>query len=325
MGKMRRICSIDFIKGIAIISVICAHCNAVVNTNNQVATIFSRILSNFGTTGVLCFFFISGLLFRYNDGKFIMFWKKKLIRFIPAWFASASIVYLYVYLRKPPLSLKSYLNFIIGNGSYCYYMTMLIAIYAVFTIFPFMRTKISLVICIIITAISVLFFPRIGETSLYLNICNWIGYFSLGYLFNVDFFVRFEKRVANNKIFFSIYFIYAILLIIQLWRCNAGSYWYNLNAIVSWIGALLVIILGIHLSILKLPALKYIKIAGQESLFIYLWHMPIAGITARIMNINILVDFVLFRPVIVFAVMILAIMLAKKNLPEFFNKYIGLT
>lgn len=321
---MKRIYSIDIIKGIAIISVICAHCNAVVNPEYRVAVTFSRLLSNFGTTGVVCFFFISGLLFHYN-GKFISFWKKKLTRFIPAWFFAASVVYLYVYLRKPPLSLKSYINFILGNGSYCYYMTMLIVIYAVFTIFPFMRTTVSLVICIIITAISVLFFPQIGEASLYLNIFNWIGYFSLGYLLKVDFFVWFEKHVVNNKIFISSYFIYGIFLIIQLCRGNAGSYWNNLNAIVTWMGALVVIILGIHLSRLKISVLKYIKIAGRESLFIYLWHMPIAGITARIMNINILVNFVLLRPVIVFVVMILAILLSKKILPEFLNKFIGLT
>lgn len=321
---MKRFYSIDFIKGIAIISVLCAHCNAVLNTEHQVAMSFSIILSNFGTAGVLCFFFVSGLLFHYNDN-FISFWRKKLIRFIPAWFVSASVVYLYVYLRKPPLSLKSYINFVLGNGSYCYYMTILIVIYAIFTIFPFMRTRISLIICIIITAISVLFIPQIGSVSPYLNIFNWIGYFSLGYLLGIDCFIWFEKRVIKNKIFLSTYFIYGIFLIIQLCRNSAGAYWNNLNAIITWMGALVVITLGIHLSRLKISVLKYIEIAGQESLFVYLWHMPIAGITARIMNINILVDFVLLRPVIVFGVMILAILLSKKILPEFINKFIGLT
>ena len=88
----------------------------------------------------------------------------------------------------------------------------------------------------------------------------------------------------------------------------------------------MVIILGIHLSRLKVKVhcLKKIEIAGQESLFIYLWHMPIAGITARIMNINVLVYFVLLRPIIVFIVMIIAIVLAKKKLPAFLKILIGL-
>lgn len=319
---MKRNCSIDFIKGIAIVSVISAHCNAIINTEYQVAVILSKLLANFGTTGVLCFFFISGILFHFN-GNFVEFWKRKLIKFIPAWFVSSSAVYLYVHLRKPPLSLESYINFIIGNGSYCYYMTILIIIYAIFTIFPFMRTRVGLIICIIITLVSVLFFPKIGYISPYLNIFNWIGYFSLGYLLGKDVFIRFENNVLNNK-FFCIYFIYGVLLVIQLWFGSAGSYWGGFNALVSWIGAFTVIILGIHLSRLKVPFFKKFEIAGQESFFIYLWHMPIAGITARIMNINILVYFVLFRPIIVFIVMIIAIALAKRSFPAFLKTLIGL-
>lgn len=319
---MKRIESIDYIRGIAILSVICAHCNAIINSKNQIVLSFSKILSNFGTTGVLCFFFISGILFRYN-GNFAEFWSKKLIKFIPAWFVSASIVYLYVHLRKPPLSFESYINFIIGNGSYCYYMTILIIIYVIFTILPFMRTRVGLIICIIITLVSVLFFPNIGYISPYLNICNWIGYFSLGYLLGQDIFIQFEKKLLNSKLLY-IYFLYGILLVIQLWFGSPGSYWGGLNALVSWIGAFVVIILGIHLSRLKVPFLKKFEIAGQESLFIYLWHMPIAGITARIMNINVLVYFVLLRPIIVFIVMIIAIVLAQKKLPAFLKILIGL-
>ena len=57
----------------------------------------------------------------------------------------------------PPLSVSSWINFVLGNGSYCYYLTMLMVFYLVFTFLPFMRTNIAFIVCEIVTVASTIF------------------------------------------------------------------------------------------------------------------------------------------------------------------------
>ena len=112
--------TIYYIKGLAILSVICAHCNSVLNHEAEFVNKCSLILQNIGTLGVICFFVISGMLFHYRKGHIVVFLKKRFNYICIPWFISATCVYLYVYLRMPPLSVSSWINFVLGNGSYCY-------------------------------------------------------------------------------------------------------------------------------------------------------------------------------------------------------------
>lgn len=306
---------------------ICAHCNAVLNTEYHISVIFSHILSNFGTAGVICFFLISGVLFNYK-GNFCEFWKKKLVRFVPAWFISATIVYLYVYIRKPPVSFIGYINFVFGNGSYCYYLTILILIYLIFTIFPFMSNNIILVICSVITGIFTLSFHQIDGISPYLNIINWIGYFSLGKYIGRKLLVNVQKTIINKNRMYLAFLIYCVLVLYQIWRESPGSYWYGINTIVSWVGAFVIIILGIYLSLQKNNRynnlLQYVMMSGKQSLFIYLWHMPIAGLIARLMNSSFLTYLIIIRPFLVYLIMIGAIAFCQKYFSRPVKHFIGL-
>lgn len=175
-----RSAALDYIKGLSILSVICAHCNSVTGSASDFANVSSLILQNLGTFGVICFMVISGILYRVPQGNVGKFFGKKLKTIVIPWIISASLVWLYVYLRKPPLTLENWARFVIGDGSYLYYLTMLMLFYAVFTFLPFMRTKAALLVCQIITAISCLWFYQIGNLSPYLNPLNWIGFFALG-------------------------------------------------------------------------------------------------------------------------------------------------
>lgn len=322
MGK-KRIRYIDEIKGVAIISVICAHCNAVLDTENQWAIGGEQMLSNFGTAGVLCFFFLSGIMFHYN-GCFWKYWKNKLVKFVPVWIISATVIYLYVYIRKPPISLEGYFNYIIGNGSYCYYMTMLIMIYACFTLIPLLKKKIILILILIITLISTLFCPQIGNLSPYLNCLNWIGYFSLGVLLRLENLEKFVKYIVNSRFKYIFPCVYVVFVTVRVLHNNAGGYWYGMNTVISWIGAITVIILGVGLSERSNKISIYIEQAGRYSLFIYLWHMPIAGIVARIMNLGWTTNLVLLRPFIIFSIMLFAINIGIKIFPDFIKRIIGL-
>lgn len=321
--ETKKIKYIDTIRGIAILSVICAHCNTVVNLNDVRQIICSRILSNIGTAGVLCFFFLSGMLFHY-EGDLCKFWKKKLIKLFPVWILSASVIYLYVYLRKSSLSLKSWFNYIIGNGSYCYYITMLFAIYVCFTIFRFLGKKNYLRILVIITAISTLSFSKLGIISPYLNILNWIGYFALGKLVGIENFEKYGKYIIENGLKYICIGIYIGLLIFQILHNSSGGYWGGINTIVAWCGAMLVVLCGLHLSKYDNKIILYIEQAGEQSLFIYLWHMPVAGIVRWLMNINSIMNLILLRPVIILGIMILSVNFGKKILPDFIKRIVGL-
>ena len=65
--------TIYYIKGLAILSVICAHCNSVLNHEAEFVNKCSLILQNIGTLGVICFFVISGMLFHYRKGHIVVF------------------------------------------------------------------------------------------------------------------------------------------------------------------------------------------------------------------------------------------------------------
>jgi fucose 4-O-acetylase-like acetyltransferase len=49
-----------------------------------------------------------------------------------------------------------------------------------------------------------------------------------------------------------------------------------------------------------------LKKAGDNSLFVYIWHMPFAGIVANLFSYRPLIMLVLIRPFIVLAILLLA-------------------
>ena len=304
--------TIYYIKGLAVLSVICAHCNAVLDAKNGFVKVCSLILQNIGTVGVICFFVISGMLFHYKEGKMIMFFKKRIFSICVPWFVSASCVYLYVYFRKPPLSFIGWINFLIGNGSYCYYLTMLMLCYFIFTFFSFMRTNLAFSICEIITFLSTIWFYQIGRISPYLNILNWIGYFGLGMQLAIhpEIVKKMLKKLYQlRKIILA---IYVIIFGLQICAGNGGSYWKGVNVVISWLGAVVLILFAMIMEKYRDYCLsRIIYWSGKESFYIYLWHMPVAGIVARVMSYKKLTLFLLVRPIIVILIMIMAYIMLK--------------
>lgn len=87
-----------------------------------------------------------------------------------------------------------------------------------------------------------------------------------------------------------------------------------MNAIISWIGAAM---LGISGQLLyRRQRIKricmFVYNAGAESFFVYLWHMPIAGIVARLMDRDFLREFTILRPLIVLIIILNIVYLLEK-------------
>lgn len=101
-----RSAAIDYIKGLSIISVICAHCNSVAGSASAFANVSSLILQNLGTFGVICFMVISGMLFRTPQNNVVAFFGKKLKGIVIPWIISATCVWLYVSATATPDSGK---------------------------------------------------------------------------------------------------------------------------------------------------------------------------------------------------------------------------
>lgn len=293
------------VKAFAIISVICAHCNAIGENSGIIALKLSILLQNIGTIGVGCFFVVSGILFSYKEGNVAFFFRVRVKRIVVPWIFSATMVYLYVYLRKPPLGVQSWLNFVIGNGSYCYYLSMLILLYLIYGFLPFMSTNVALVVCECVTAISIVAFPQIGEFSPYLNILNWIGYFAFGMQ------IMSHKEKAKTVFQYCrkwralIYVAFVMILAYQICSGHSGGYWKGMNVILCWLGGTTVFLVSISVNKNKQSIMQRGLVSvGKKSFFIYLWHMPIAGITARVMLDGMLANLMLIRPVLVLGVML---------------------
>lgn len=316
---------IYLIKGLAVCSVISAHCNSVASDAMAVAKVCSLILQHISTYGVICFFTLSGFLFQ-SDECVGVFFQKKLKRLCIPWFISATVVYLYVYLRKPPVSISTWIRFVIGDGSYCYYMSILMMLYVIFVIFPRMQKNIPLYICVVLTVVSASYAYKYFPNA-YMNIFNWIGYFALGVLIRnkEEWFRNMFHKVASMR--FIIYAVAVGVITFQISRKTVPKYWGGMCWVETVLGAFVLTILAKRImdtGILRI----FLKRIGVKSYWIYLWHMPIAGITAAIMNRGILQQWVLVRPIIVllitsFSGAFLEVVAKKLKLTKFL-KYVGL-
>lgn len=306
MQEKKRNSVVDLVKGIAIISVFCAHSNSVFEGCNKFEQISSLLLRNIGTWGVVCFFFISGALFNIKQIElkgFAPYFMNKVRRIIVPWLIGSTVIYMYVYLRHPPLSFWSWIKFMFGYDSYFYYFSVLILFYFMFGALSFLRKKVVLLILVIIGYISCARGIKIFSLPNALNVFNWIGYFSLGLLAhqNVDYFEKTIKKINDRKMI--VYIVTLFVLVLQVIYRNPGGYWIGTNVLTTNIGALCIISIAYDIYNKEFEN-KLLALLGRNSLFVYIWHMPIASITAGVFNNLFHMPFVLVRPVIITVVMV---------------------
>lgn len=163
-------------------SVIVAHANirpAEASTPMLYAVL--RLFQYIGLIGVPCFLIVSGMLFS-KGSSFASFAVKKLKRLaIPTLFCGTAVYFL---ANFDGLSVVGYLRFILGIGSYLYYITVLLALYLIMYLLP---ERLSVFAVCIVFAVANMFLCRFGlyefPISTYYNIFVWIGYFALGRIF----------------------------------------------------------------------------------------------------------------------------------------------
>lgn len=279
-------------KAIALYSIVLAHSPY---TNIQ-SEFFVNILARVATIGVFAFFWISGYYYT-KDGiehkySFIKFLKKKLCTTIIPWIINASIYYgLIALASEGNIRLTAYLNFILGNGSLFYYMTMLCGCYLV--VWKLVKHEGVLWMLVVINIISVLLTAKgiLGSSvyaeqliftylNPYLNIFNWIGIFSFGVLAKRH---NLLQHLINLEIKISIMFILicASVSVLLIRLDNGNTYWTNYSLLIECMISCCIVLIVKHFPYRLGRWLEYV---GTITLPIYFWHILIVN---RVLNIGV--------------------------------------
>ena len=260
------------------------------------------------------FFVIAGYLFAFNNDNFSSLLSKKFKTLIIPWVFTGTAVYLYKVIRKGGASVFSYIKWILGSGTYLWYMVTLLLLYLIFGICR--RWKISIYFVPILGLVSYLLngylykflSPWGGQ---YYNVFNWMIFFTAGYavaLFNLeeklsDFLKKFGLVISVILIVFS---VYLLLNNIELF------YWKLLYLPYEFIFCLTALFLA---QIIK--KFEIIKRIGAHSFAIYLLHMPIAGIVCFAISKP---SLILLRPFVVILIVELFITAYLYIVNKFFPK-----
>ncbi len=284
--------NIDILRVMLMISVIAAHTIHLIA--NPTIYIVWKKLTCFGVVG---FFIISGYFYKRKKGDIFSFWKKKINSIIIPWIFCSLITYTISFINN--WSFIGYIRWILGIGTWYYYITILLVC---MIIFKFVNRKPLLIIIIALNGVSLLL-EQIGAdvlnlfTTPYLNIFNWMGFFALGILL--------QNGLNIGKKVVVICLIGCLFTGVYIHLYDMSEYFNIFSAINS------VCLVAIFYKISsKLIKIKKLAKLGKNTYTIYLLHMQIVQFVCKIICGYWLIDAVL--PLIGLTVMIILIYLGKK-------------
>lgn len=284
---MKRIEVFDILKFFGIIYVMCAHLSPVA-IQDGINIKFSILFDSIGALGVPIFFLIAGYFFKNNKKNIKDFFRNKIKTIYIPWIFIGTIVYISVFYFQHSLSAFNYLKFIMGYGSYLYFLTVLNILYLIY--FKLKDYKLFLHFTSFISVVSIFLTCYFGlNTFSYINVFNWIIYFNLGIYIN-------KYKLLEKIEAFCVKYLFGFVLLLIL---SFGIHLYKNISIGYWTidGFIIILVnmcflLGINKKInITWNFAKYI---GKNSLSFYLIHMPIAGVIVRVTNI--LTPLIIFRP-----------------------------
>lgn len=256
----------------ALISIICVH---IYFANGIVSTLFNKV----GSIGVITFLIMSGYFYRTNKfGSFKSMLKKKFNTVVIPWIVLGTLVWLYNFIQTKNTQnlLLGYINWIIGNSSYLYYLTVLFVCFLIF----YKHNKTTLIIAIILNVLSIIMTEMgllsnvllVIRVSNYLNLFNWIGFFAFGILLQD---VNEEQIIAFlQKTRFIFIILFNLILTTLIIFPSVNVHYFTILAILFEILGTLAIM---GLSTFDLSKIKIFRVVSNYSFTIYLMHMVIIG------------------------------------------------
>lgn len=292
---------INCAKAIAILFVIVAHTNF-----GYLPATLGMVLDRIGSMGVPIFMLISGYLF--NTEKYdsiIAFFKKKVFSIFIPWFFCGFIIYVYsnIVVNKY-INIIDAVKFLLGKGSYLYYMTVLVVSYILLFYPVKQKHKSFLYISIAVTIVShqLTAWGIIDIFGNYLNVFNWIGIFSIGVLArDIDINLLIEKTHKNK---WYLLFVWAAMLILGFFiEDNTYGYFSKLGLFIEFISSILIICFSVCYGN------KYIEVVGRYSFSIYLTHIAIIPIAYKFLGHIYIIN--LLMPIFTLLICVLIIYVGK--------------
>lgn len=296
---------INVYKGLAIISVIFAHC---VYQN----TFLQSITSIIGKIGVPAFLIIGGILLNPKK-RFFDFLDSKIKRIIVPWIVYGVLTYiLSVVLIGSNLNFMNMFKWIIGYKTWLYYVP--IYIFCMFISYFLYEKKGFIITSILITIISILLtnFELLPYRLItpYQNPLNWLGFYTLGIYIRRNQLTQ-EFRVTHNMVLINT-FLFIIFIVLQVFLKMSFSielsYW-NIISIAFELYSIYYLFIISYL----FRKNKFLNYAGLNSYAIYFLHMQI-GINffeltiEKVFNIDYILLFI--KPVFTIAFLCLGIQIS---------------
>jgi len=275
----------------AVISIVSAHVNI---GQPQWA---HKMINAFGSIGVIVFIILSGYF--YNSKKYkniLQMLKEKSKTILFPWFAFGSFYYLWsVFAGAKTFNILSWINYILGNGTFLYYLSILMLCYFIF----YKRNKIVMYASMLLSVISV-YLTAFGlldgiidalNITNYLNIFNWIGYFAIGYLLQ-------EKKnqeiidFLKQTMFVSVSLFLMLYAIICIFNIQTGYFSY-IGLLYQLIGAWAIF------SISTLPVFdkSIVHNISNMTFGVYLLHMCVISSVLKVCSLTLITKF--FAPAFV--------------------------
>ena len=287
------------VKALAMLFVIVAHTDYSGIQNSMAEMLLSRL----GAMAVPVFLILAGYFFN-TDGisSFGNLLKKKAVSLCLPWLFCGSLIYGYTALRAGNgLHLGAALRFLLGSGSYLYYLTGLLALQFLFYFLRNVPRILLLWACLGLSAVSLLLsasgvsapFLELLHLTDYLNIFNWCGFFALGYAAQE----RSPEELIRyiRKLWPPAAALWVVLFIAGYFIESSFGYFSWLGYPMELCSSILFLRLG-----LALANCRWLQALGKYSFTIYLLHIQIVPIVAKFLGGHIIG--ILVSPVITYAI-----------------------
>lgn len=256
-------------KFIAIFASVAAHVSTISNVTPLVQAV-TRGWDQFSCISVGGFLICGGILYQRTAGDSRAFWQRKWKTMLLPWLFCGVLTYGYRLLRGQSGSLLGLVTWILGHGSWLYYVTMHVLFLAIFKFF--WRSTPALVACVAATALQLLAKTKGGGLPSpldndYLNPLHWVGFFALGVLLR-------RQGLRFSRGFWAVCCLVFGVSAVVVYRDWIYGYFHILNALFSVCAFFVLFGLG---RLLARPSLERpIARLGSDSYCIYLWHMLVA-------------------------------------------------
>ena len=293
MGKEQKVnsetISIRFycLRAFAVYSIILAHsCYPSIESKLDVY-IFSRL----SCVGVATFLFLSG--FFLKNEKITKLFPKLVIKILVPLLVCGSLVYFLGMIRSQSFGIKSWINYLVGNGSYLYYCIVFMVIRLLLSLMP-LKTRISrtvtasiliglTILSLELTAFGVL--PNYISTDVwffeylspYLNIFNWVGFVGAGMLAKEYGII---ERINGFKPAIKVLLIVILLIpIIPGMLDTSFGYFGKFSFVCESCLLMIAIIITMMMSVLNASVIAPV---GRNSFSIYLLHYPVLSLLCQV-------------------------------------------